>query len=310
MKLTTTLSPSPIQKVEFEGNRFLIKRDDLLNHYFSGNKARKLGYFLEHEFPEIQKIIGYGSVQANSLYSLAALAQLKNWQLDFYVYRIPKWLKTQPIGNYAGALELGANIIELEEKHEIISNLDDYMRKTFSNLTTNTLLIPEGGRCEQAKHGISQLANEIIEYCQDKDIIKPKIMLPSGTGTTALFLQSCFNESQLPFEVLTCACVGDKKYLQKQFLELSSNTNDWPTILTTKKKYHFSKLYSEFYQLWLQLKQQTHIEFDLLYDPLGWQSLLAYLEINSHSEAIIYIHQGGLVGNQSMLPRYQRKYST
>ncbi len=306
MNLTGKLSQSPMQQVEFAGYQMLIKRDDLLSHHFSGNKARKLGYFLEHDFPDIQKIMGYGSVQANSLYSLAALAKIKNWQLDFFVHRIPEWLKNTPIGNYEGALMLGANIIE--KKVDKNSNLDTEMRKIAKGLSSKTLFIPEGGRCEQAKYGIRRLANELIDYCQHNKITKPLFMLPSGTGTTALYLQTLFRESQLHYRVFTCACVGGDKYLQKQFSELSVDSENWPTILPTKKKYHFSKLYPEFYHLWQQLKQQTQVEFDLLYDPLGWQTLLTFLKDKSSTNEVIYIHQGGLVGNQSMLLRYQRKF--
>ncbi len=301
------LSVSPMQQVEFASKKILVKRDDLSSYYFSGNKARKLGYFLDHDFPKIKKVIGYGSVQANSLLSLAALAQLKNWQLDFFVYRIPDWLKATPIGNYAGALKLGANITEVEREIGGDTNLNDFMQLKSSTLGADTLFVPEGGRCKYAKYGIEQLANEIINYCQDNHFSKPLIMLPSGTGTTALFLQSSFRDLQLPYEVLTCACVGDNEYLKEQFSELSSDTSHWPTILPTGKKYHFSKLYPEFYQLWQQLKLETQIEFDLLYDPLGWKSLMSYLNTIPTPEVVIYIHQGGLIGNESMLPRYIRK---
>ncbi len=107
------LAPSPMQQVQMAGISFFIKRDDLLNPFFSGNKARKFAYFLENHFPKIEKIVSHGSVQANSLYSLAALAKLKGWQLDFYVQHIPRWLKEHPNGNYRAALSLGANIIEV-----------------------------------------------------------------------------------------------------------------------------------------------------------------------------------------------------
>ena len=70
MTIKSVLNPSPVQSVSFEGKRVFIKRDDLLSHHFSGNKARKLGYFLDNDFPEIDSVLGYGSVQANSLFSL------------------------------------------------------------------------------------------------------------------------------------------------------------------------------------------------------------------------------------------------
>ena len=303
--ITPVLAFSPVQSVNMAGFTFFIKRDDLLNPHFSGNKARKFAYFLNNDFPGVKKIVGHGSVQANSLYSLSALAKLKGWQLDFYVRNIPGWLKARPNGNYRAALALDANIIELDKRSlDEGTNLDAFMRLKAQHLPSGTLFMPEGGRCKQAKQGIAQLAEEIKDFCLQKALQKPVIMLPSGTGTTALFLQSL-----LPYKVLTCACVGEQQYLTEQFSELDSDNSVWPTILPSRKRYQFGKLYPEFYQIWLQLKQQTGIEFDLLYDPLGWLSLLDYLKHNSSQQNIIYIHQGGLIGNESMLPRYQRKYS-
>jgi len=303
--ISPLLAPSPVQSVNMAGFSFFIKRDDLLNPYFSGNKARKFAYFLNNDFPAVKKIVGHGSVQANSLYSLAALAKLKGWQLDFYVNNIPHWLKQSPNGNYRAALALGANIIEVDKsKFTDGANLDTFMCFKSRQLASDTLFIPEGGRSKKAKQGIAVLADEIQLFCQQQALHNPIIMLPSGTGTTALFLQSL-----LPYKVLTCACVGDKQYLTKQFSELESDTSVWPEILAGAKRYQFGKLYPEFYQIWLQLKQQTGIEFDLLYDPLGWLSLLAYLKQKPVQQPIIYIHQGGLIGNESMLPRYQRQQS-
>jgi len=288
-----------MQTVHFKGHQLHIKRDDLLNEHFSGNKARKFAYFLDNQFEGIDKIVGYGSVQANSLYSLAALAHIKGWQLDFYVQRIPDWIKATPLGNYAGALQLGANIIEVEA---LTNNLDHHMLEKAKTLPANTLFVPEGGRCEFAKHGIKQLADELLAYIEAEQLVNPIIMLPSGTGTTALFLQSF-----LAHQVLTCACVGGDDYLKAQFATLEPDSSRWPTVISMPKKYHFGKLYPEFYTVWQQLFAQTQIEFDLLYDPLGWITLLRYLDKQPQQD-IIYIHQGGLIGNQSMLPRYQRKY--
>jgi len=304
MKLDT----SPIHLIQFNGIRLLVKRDDLLDEYFSGNKARKLRYYLEHSFPVVSNVISYGSVQSNSLLSMSALAKLKSWQLVFYVHNIPKWLENNPIGNYAQALKLGAKVIpwSIEDKQNSFSSINDFIQNKESNCCKDTLFIPEGGHCERAKYGLEKLASEIENYCLQEKIKQMLIMLPSGTGTTALFLNSFLRHSKIDFKVLTCACVGDDEYLKKQFNELSSNAKDWPIILPVKKKHHFGKLYKEHHELWLELKHQTNVEFDLLYDPLGWRCLLDYLQDNPH-ENILYIHQGGLIGNQSMLARYKRK---
>jgi len=320
MKVNSILSESPIEKVIVEQHNIYVKRDDLLNPYFSGNKARKFAYYLQTPFSHVTQLVSYGSTQANSLYSLAALAQLKGWQLNYYVNRIPSWLKNSPLGNYGQAIALGANIIEVENPLTAIEyngdqNLDHYMHDLAKTLPINSLFIPEGGRSEYACIGVYKLAQEIFDYCALHKFFEQhtyiQIMLPSGTGTTALFLQTWFSTHNIPVKVLTCACVGDENYLKQQFYQLNTNSTQWPTILPQRKKVHFGKLNKDLLMMWKRLYAETGIEFELLYDPSGWQCLLDYLANNiNNSTATFYIHQGGIVGNQTMLPRYKRKYST
>jgi 1-aminocyclopropane-1-carboxylate deaminase/D-cysteine desulfhydrase-like pyridoxal-dependent ACC family enzyme len=280
---------SPIEEITFQDKPFLIKRDDLLHKNFSGNKARKFFYFLEKDFPKITTLISHGSNQSNAMYSLSVLCEMKGWNFIYYVNHIPSYLKENPQGNYKYALEKGMNIIVKED-----------FSKSEIEKKESILFIEEGGALEEASYGLKILANEITEYKIDNKINNLKVFLPSGTGTTALFLQK-----YLELEVLTCACVGDEKYLKKQFLELESNESNHPSILERKKKYHFGKLYKENYILWKDLKTQSKIEFDLLYDPIGWDTLL----YNYDSKfTYLYIHQGGLIGNESMLNRYIHKY--
>ncbi len=285
---------SPITKTKFRAKTIYIKRDDLLDKSFSGNKARKFYYFLVNDFPNIKKIVSYGSSQANSLYSLSVLAKIKNVKLDFYVNHISSYLKQNPCGNYKASLENGANIIEKKDE-----DIHAFIQK---NLKEDELFIEEGGRVQEASFGIQILAKEISSWIEDNDLKDIKIMLPSGTGTTALFLQK-----YLPYEVLTVSCVGGSQYLKKQFYYLQKDDKLHPTIIDMNKKYHFGKLYEEFYLMYKELKKDTNIEFDLLYDPLGFLALAnsEYFEDNK----ILYLHQGGLLGNITMLERYLRKYN-
>lgn len=296
------LSNTPIESIQFKNRHFFLKRDDLLHPEFSGNKARKFYYFLDNDFPNTTKLIAYGSPQANSLYSFSALAKLKKWSLDFYVDHIPNYLKHHPIGNYAAALNNGAQIIPIAKERNSMS-MTDYIEQYIMPYENQAIFVPEGGRCQYAEPGVKILANEILHWAEKQQLSDLKICLPSGTGTTALYLQK-----NLPFPVFSCACVGSSVYLKQQFFELSKNESHHPIILSTDKKYHFGKLYPQFYRIWQELKRETGIEFELLYDPLGWLSLLNYLEQHQDTSPVLYIHQGGLLGNQSMLPRYQRKF--
>ena len=278
---------SAIEKINFNNQKYFVKRDDLLHHDFSGNKARKFFYYLINDFPNIKRVVSHGSSQSNAMYSLSVLCKIKNWKFDYYVDHTASFLKENPVGNYKQAIENGMNI-----KEEKLPNFFD----------DETLFISEGGAVKEASFGIEILANEIKIWAKENNIKNLKIFLPSGTGTTALYLQKF-----LPFEVITCSCVGDEEYLKKQFEILEKNNH--PTIIKSEKKYHFGKLYKEFYEIHNELLKQTNIEFDLLYDSLGWICLNNYLQNNKEESTILYIHQGGILGNISMIQRYLRKYN-
>lgn len=280
---------SPFQKHFFNNKAIYIKRDDLLDPHFSGNKARKFYYFLTHDFLHIKRIISYGSNQSNAMYSLSVLAQIKGWEFIYFCDHIPEFLKVNPIGNYKYALQNGMKVMESKQKLEdSLSVVNEY-----------SLHVEEGGRQSEAQEGIKILADELIADIKKANIQNPYLFLPSGTGTTALFLQK-----YLPFKVFTCSCVGDEVYLQKQF-ELLSPNGPFPTILKGMQKYHYGKLYVKLYVLWQKIKEKMGIEFDLMYDPVGWSVFLEHIDLLEGTP--IYIHQGGILGNISMIERYKRK---
>jgi len=165
-----------VETISFEGHSFYVKRDDLIHPDFSGNKARKFHYFLENDFPDINKIVSYGSAQSNAMYSLCVLAKKKGWKFEYYVNHIADYLQENPHGNYRAALENGTIFKVRSEEFGVRS-------------TENVLFIEEGGRQKEAEYGIKFLAEEIIAWQNKNNIKELNIFLPSGTGTTALFLQ-------------------------------------------------------------------------------------------------------------------------
>jgi len=198
-------------------------------------------------------------------------------------------MKEQKVGNFFDALSLGMEHIEIENSlyKEFISGLR-------INLLEETFLIDQGGADESAQEGMKVLAQEIRE--QNLDI--KAVCTPSGTGTTALYLAK-----ELPeYTVYTVACVGNSSYLKEQMSALSSIPKNL-VVLEPQKKYHFAKLYPEFLEIHTKLKK-SGIEFDLLYAPLMWQTLL-----QTTKEKLLYIHSGGVSGNISMYARYKKKSS-
>jgi len=164
------------------------------------------------------------------------------------------------------------------------------------NLDKMTFLVDQGGAVVEAQKGLEVLAYELREQLQAYPEIKA-VATPSGTGTTAFFLAQALPE----YRVYTTPCVGDAAYLKEQMHALGDMPKNL-SILEPKKKYHFAKPYEEFYAMYEKLKKEG-LEFDLLYAPAMWQALLEQTE-----EKILYIHSGGVSGNESMLQRYRMNF--
>jgi 1-aminocyclopropane-1-carboxylate deaminase/D-cysteine desulfhydrase-like pyridoxal-dependent ACC family enzyme len=282
---------SPFELHSFKNHRIFVKRDDLLDKDFSGNKARKFYYFLVNDFLHVKRVVSYGSNQSNAMYSLSVLAKLKGWEYIYFTDHIPEFLEQNPVGNYKYALQNGMKIYKSKDRAFEANKLSD----------KDTLVIQEGGRQKEAKFGLKILAEELKDDIKKQNIKNPYVFLPSGTGATSLFLQK-----YLDCKVFTCSTVGDDEYLKKQWSMLENNEKNYPTILSSPKKYHYGKLYLELYELWSEIKNEMGVEFDLMYDAVGWKKFLLHVEKLKGTP--IYIHQGGIKGNESMLARYVRKY--
>jgi 1-aminocyclopropane-1-carboxylate deaminase/D-cysteine desulfhydrase-like pyridoxal-dependent ACC family enzyme len=279
---------SPLSKITLDGREFLVKRDDLIDPFLAGNKYRKLYTLLQTPAETFTTIISYGGTQSNAMLAIAAMCRMKTWKFIYYTKPLSKKQKESSVGNYASAIALGMEHIEIEQPL-----YRDFIASLRFNLGAKTFIIDQGGAVSEAKEGLQVLADELREQLKDEKI--DALATPSGTGTTAFFLAKALPE----YKVYTTPCVGDAAYLQEQMLSLGDIPKNL-SILIPKKKYHFAKPYSEFYKIYQQLKSEN-IEFDLLYAPAMWQALLEQTD-----EKILYIHSGGVSGNSSMLERYKK----
>jgi len=293
------LKESPVEKITFRGRAYFLKRDDLINPFFNGNKARKFDYYLNTDLSAYKKVASYGGNQSNAMYSLAAFAKLKGLKFDYYGKPLPLFLKKNPTGNYKYALEMGMNYFELPDYEDFFQKMSS-PEKNYNDLGNDTLLIRQGGAEKEAEYGVKKMAVEIMQWAKENSIKELSVFIQSGTGTTALYLQKHVN-----FKVYTTPNIGNSEYLIKQFALLENDASEYPVILETRKKYVFGKPYKEYYDIWKEISEENNIEFELLYDP---KTLIALAEHNDKIKGeIMYIHSGGIVGNESMLQRYRYK---
>ena len=200
----------------------------------------------------------------------------------------------------------GLNLSKFDEQTEIAGvNSGECISHKSSNLPAaqdcfigDSLFINEGVWQPQAEVGFISQARQ-IERWADAEGKTVDIFLPSGTGTSAAFLAK-----HVKFDVFTCPCVGDADYLKSEIEALTPNSK--ARILQPPKKYHFGDLKPELYQIWREVCEQTGIEFELIYDSVGFLTMMANL--GAFKNEILYIHQGGALGNISQKLRYERKF--
>jgi len=200
----------------------------------------------------------------------------------------------------------GLNLSKFDEQAELagVNSIECISHKS-SNLPAaqdcfigDSLFINEGVWQPQAEAGFISQARQIERWAEAEGKTVD-IFLPSGTGTSAAFLAK-----HVKFDVYTCPCVGDADYLKSEIEALTPNSK--ARILQPPKKYHFGDLKPELYQIWREVCEQTGIEFELIYDPVGFLTMMANL--GAFKNEILYIHQGGALGNISQKLRYERKF--
>ncbi|NWF35298.1 pyridoxal-phosphate dependent enzyme [Mariprofundus sp. KV] len=278
----------------FRGRDFFVKRDDLIDPLLSGNKYRKLYTLIQTPARRYRRIVSYGGTQSNAMLSIAALCDQKGWDFHYTCKPVPEHLKSSPTGNLKLALGLGMQLHEVEHKQ-----FDAAIASLGTPTEAATLFVPQGGADPIAQAGINVLAREIKAWQQAQGIETLHVVTPSGTGTTAFYLAHALPD----VAVLTTACVGDRDYLIRQMRMLGELPRNL-RILENEKKHHFARPYAEFLALYRELKE-AGIEFDLIYGANMWHTLLQ--NIDAIEGAILYVHSGGLMGNETMLDRYRHK---
>jgi len=278
---------SPISELYVDGRRFYVKRDDLIDPFLAGNKYRKLYTLLQTPSKKLKKVISYGGTQSNAMLAIAAMCKSKGWEFVYYTKPLSQAQKDEDRGNYYFARKLGMKHIEIAQEL-----YRDFIASLRLSLDEQSFIIDQGGAVEEARLGLEVLAEEI----RAQDPHTKSLATPSGTGTTALYLALSLPE----YRVYTTPCVGDADYLREQMSALHEIPKNL-VILEPKKKYHFAKPYREFLEIQKKLLRGG-IEFDLIYAPGMWRALLE----QTHEE-VLYIHSGGVSGNESMMQRYRQK---
>ena len=288
-----TFCDSAVEPFRWRGLDFFVKRDDLIDPRFSGNKLRKLYTLFKIDAEHIERVVSFGGAQSNAMLSIAYLSAMKGWRFDYYVKKLPSWLEKEPAGNLKRALELGMKLHQLTPE-----GFYESIEKIRQKCSQKDLFIPQGGADPAAREGVHMLASGILEWAEREGVERFCVATPSGTGTTALYLREALPKR---ITVVTTPVVGDEKTLQSQWQKLQPKPASYPETLFSFGKHPFAKPHPEFLKIWKSLKS-SGIEFDLIYAPKMWYELeKAYERL---PKPILYVHSGGVSGNTSQLQHY------
>jgi 1-aminocyclopropane-1-carboxylate deaminase len=298
------LSPTPFQKLSHNyGNVNLsIKRDDLTHPYIQGNKWRKLKYNLEeYRRGNYSRIISFGGVFSNHVYSMAALCKSEEIPCTLFL-RAEKLDADNPTVQFLKSCNVD---IELLDYTSYRNKSSQAFKNQLLDKYGNAYLIPEGGTNEQGVKGVEELAYEIIEQLEKN--LPDYVCVSAGTGGTAAGLIRGFKE--LEIEVIVFSSLkGD--FLRAEIEELSGTVK---FLLNTD--YHFggyARFKSELIEFINDFRDTHKIPLDPVYTGkmmYGVSDLIknGYFKKGSN---ILTLHTGGLQGIHGYNYMYASKYGS
>lgn len=137
------------------------------------------------------------------------------------------------------------------------------------------------------------------------------VVVPSGTGTTALFLA---RHAPSGVRVLAVPCVGDESNLRSQMSRLAlasggAGMEDGCAssleVLLPPEAVPFGTPTPRLLKVWREAAA-SGVVLDLVYGPIAWDAMLNS-EAVAQGADVLYVNCGGHEGLYSQLCRYRRK---
>ncbi len=295
--LSDLVLPSPVQELKLplfthKNLRIMIKREDLIHPWVSGNKYRKLKYNLKSAIENNCKtLVTFGGAFSNHLHATAGACVLLGLQSVGIVrgeidegnptlkFCTDRGMKLFPVSRSAYRLKENS-----EEVIEILKKIP------------NVFLVPEGGTNQLALAGVSEIVDEMnIQMGALPDYI----VLACGTGGTTAGLLS----SQILTSKILAFSALKSTHLESEIKQLSDFRHS--DKLTVNTDFHFGG-----YARWddtlihfiRNFEDETDIPLDHVYNGKAMFGLMNLIQSDyfESGSSICYIHTGGLQGKNGL----------
>jgi len=303
-KISLAKTPTPLQKIIFEGKSFLIKRDDLTGCELSGNKVRKLEYILvDAKRKKADIIFTCGGEQSNHARATTIAAKKIGLNTKLFL-----WGKenTNTNGNlflnkmYGAEIEY-LNKTEYDNVNEIM--FDETM--VLLKRKKNPYVIPEGGSTTLGIWGYINFIDELKKQINLKFI--DSIVAASGSGGTAAGMLVGAAINKLNIKILAVNVLYSKEEIKKKILQLAEgcvldyklNCHINPEnliILDGYSKEGYKKITQSKMKLVKRFADETGILFDPAYTGKAFTAYYEKYLKSGKGKKNIFVHTGGLFG--------------
>lgn len=277
------------QKLHFtalgQEGEFFIKRDDLIHPFISGNKWRKLKYYLNYANTHHKtKLVTVGGAYSNHVLATACAGAV-------YGYQTKAFIRGEEIKELNHMLTL-CKLYGMEL--EFVTR-DAYRQKDglYADVREDTLIIPEGGYGELALQGCAEIADELT---QEYDYVVTAV----GTGATLAGLAKGAAVRQPNCKIIGICALKGAEYLNGEISALIPDLNNWELL----HDYHqggYAKTTPELIDFLKTFTAQTGVLIDPVYTAKTAYAITdlikqGYFKPNSK---VLMLHTGGLMGLMS-----------
>ena len=275
---------SPLDQLKaFNRNQILIKRDDLIDPYISGNKWRKLKYILkEVEIQNKKHIVTFGGAYSNHLVATAAACSRSSLKSTAFV-------RGESLRNEMLML------CRLFGMELIFTDRQAYKDKkslyeTHFGSNPDTYFVDEGGASYEAVIGCAEIISEL-----PTDI--DHIICAAGTGTTAAGLLKGIQDAGLNTQLHVVPVLKGGGFIANEISSYIGNTNQ----LILHLDYHFggyAKTTPDLIGFMKSFTAEEGILIDQVYTAKMFYALDDLLQKGyfKKGEKIVALHTGGLLG--------------
>jgi 1-aminocyclopropane-1-carboxylate deaminase len=299
---------APVQKLAtIKGVELWVKRDDLIHPEVSGNKWRKLKYYLkDFRASGKESILTFGGAFSNHLAATAALGKLTNIPTKALVRG--EEVIHNPTLDFCRAQ--GMEVESISRKRYATKDDPEFLNLLATELP-QVYVIPEGGKGPLGLQGCTEILDkqEAFDY----------VAVSAGTGTTAAgiithksckkllcfsslkgghFLRQAIKRQLLDYQLRFSTAIDEEKLLEERFLLV--------------EKYHFGgygKVQPELIQFMNKFYKDYQLALDPVYTGKLFFGLLDQIDHGFFQEgsSVLAIHTGGLQGINGMNERLLKK---